>query len=107
MNFLSRILRFLFWVVVISWSMKLLRRAIGWMLRGATAAPAPGTDEFGAPPPEDTGSAHRLVRDPVCGTHVAEEVSLPLQEGDVLLRFCSAACRDAYADGTRKMAANG
>ena len=104
MNFLSSILKFLFWVVVISWSMKLLRRAIGWMLRGA-AATAQGTDKFGAP--EDTGTAHRLVRDPVCGTHVAEEVSLPLREGDVVLRFCSAACRDAYAGSTRKMAANG
>lgn len=105
MNFLSSILRFLFWVVVISWSIRLLCRAIGSMLSGAAGAPAPGTDKFAAQ--ENTGTPRRLVRDPVCGTHVAEEVSIPLREGDLVLRFCSAACRDAYVDTTRKMAANG
>ena len=105
MKFLLSIARFLFWVLLVSWSVTLLRRMIGWMLRGATAAPSPGVDNFGAP--QDTGTPRRLVRDPVCGMHVAEEVSLPLREGSELVRFCSEACRDAYARGARKMAANG
>jgi len=105
MNLLFYIARFLFWVLVMSWSVTLLRRALRWMLRGATAAPSPGADKFGAP--QDTGTPRRLVRDPVCGMHVAEEVSLPLLEGNELVRFCSEACRDAYAGGARKMAANG
>ena len=105
MSLLFRIARFLFWVLVVSWSVTLLRRAINWMLRGATAAPSQGADKFGAP--QDTGTPRRLVRDPVCGTHVAEEVSISLREGGELVHFCSAACRDAYAGGARKMAANG
>jgi hypothetical protein len=43
----------------------------------------------------------------VCGMHVAEEVSLPLQDGNEPARFCSEACRDVYAGEARKMAANG
>jgi YHS domain-containing protein len=105
MNFLSRMVRFLFWLIVVSWSVALMRRAIGWMLRNATAAPLQGADKFGAP--ENTGASRRLVRDPVCGTHVAEEVSISLREGSELVHFCSAACRDAYAGGARKLAANG
>ncbi len=105
MNFLSGIARFLFWVLVVSWSVALVRRVIGWMLSNATAAPSRGADKFGAP--ENTGVPRRLVRDPVCGTHVAEEVSISLREGGELVHFCSAACRDAYAGGARKMAANG
>jgi len=105
MNFLSRIVRFLFWVLVVSWGVALLRRVIGWMLRNATAAPSPGADKFGAP--ENTGAPRRLVRDPVCGTHVAEEVAISLREGGELVHFCSTACRDAYAESARKMAANG
>jgi hypothetical protein len=34
MSFLSRILRFFFWVLVLSWGVSLLRRAVAWMLRG-------------------------------------------------------------------------
>jgi YHS domain-containing protein len=105
MSLLLGIVRFLFWVLVVSWSIRLLRRAIGWMLHLTMAAPPPGTDKFGVP--QDTGTPRRLVRDPVCGMHVAEEVSLPLQEGNELVRFCSEACRNAYVGEVRKMAANG
>ena len=103
MNLLLSMARFLFWVLVVSWSVTLLRRAISW-LRGAAAAPSSGAEKFGAS--HDTGTPRRLVRDPVCGMHVAEEVSLPLQEGSESVRFCSEACRDAYAGETRKRAAN-
>jgi hypothetical protein len=105
MNFLSRMARFLFWLLVVSWSVALMRRVIGWMLRSVTAATSQGADRFGVP--QGAGTSRRLVRDPVCGTHVAEEVSIPLREGSELVHFCSTDCRDAYAGSERKMAARG
>jgi YHS domain-containing protein len=57
---------------------------------------------------EATGMARRLIRDPVCGVHVAEVMSIPLREGAKTLHFCSIACRDAYVSSTqKKLAANG
>jgi YHS domain-containing protein len=105
MSFFSRIVRFIFWLLVVSWSVALLRRAIGWMLRGAAGNPMQGTDELGTAQASDT--IRHLVRDPVCGTHVAEEVAIALGEGGELVHFCSPACRDAYAGVAPKLAANG
>jgi YHS domain-containing protein len=104
MNLLSGIARFLFWVLVVYWGVALVHRVIGWMVRNATTAPSRGADRFGG---QDIGVPRRLVRDPVCGTHVAEEASISLREGRELVLFCSAACRDAYSGRARKMAANG
>ena len=64
-----------------------------------------GADKFG--PSQGADTSRRLVRDPVCGTHVAEEVSIPLREGSELVHFCSTACRDAYTGSVRQFAANG
>jgi YHS domain-containing protein len=94
MNLFTRVARFLLWLIFVSWSVSLLRRLIGWMLRDAAAAPIAAT-------------ARRLVRDPVCGMHVDETLSIPWREGDQLFHFCSPACRDAYAINTRKFATNG
>jgi hypothetical protein len=108
MNFLARILRFVFWVLILSWCLSLLRRLITWMLGGATmraSQPDPGPNVTGAS--EATGMARRLVRDPVCGVHVAEVMSIPLREGAETLHFCSIACRDEYVSRTqKKIAAN-
>jgi YHS domain-containing protein len=116
MNFLARILRFLFWVVILSWSVALLRRVLAWMVRGAMP---PQTDQVPASSATGAGvgsgagdaqsgvAARRLVRDPVCGTHVAEVLAVPLREGGELVHFCSAACRDKYMTGAQRMAANG
>ncbi len=105
MSFLSRIVGFLFWLVVVSWSVALLRRVVGWMLR----KPAGNTPQqpCGRNTMHVEGAARRLVRDPVCGTHVAEEVAIPMREGGELVHFCSPACRDTYAGQARKLAANG
>jgi hypothetical protein len=119
MNFLARTFRFLFWLLVVSWSVALLRRALAWMLRGAM--PAADTDQHraaagsAAEAPVGAGSgrrdsgmaARRLVRDPVCGMHVAEVLAVPLGESGELLHFCSSACRDKYVHGRQRMAANG
>jgi YHS domain-containing protein len=116
-DFLARIFRFLFWLVIVSWSVALLRRVLAWMLRGAVpaqadrdAASSVGGAGVGAPAPGDSQSgvaARRLVRDPVCGMHVAEVLAVPLRESGELVHFCSTACRDKYVNSTQRMAANG
>jgi len=105
MSFISRIMRFLFWLLVLSWSVALVKRGIGWLLRGAANTPEREADAGGTA--ETAGVARRLVRDPVCGVHVAEVRAIPLREGGELLHFCSATCRDEYLSNTRKFAANG
>jgi YHS domain-containing protein len=106
MSFLSRVMRFLFWLLILSWSVSLVRRAIAWMLRGATTAPQQGAS--GSSSNQDAAAtSRRLVRDPVCGVHVAEVLAIPLREGGETLHFCSIACRDQYVGSTKKFAANG
>jgi hypothetical protein len=115
MSFISRVIRFLFWLLVLSWSVALLRRLVAWMLRGGSPeAPTEGAEVAGSS--ETAGMARRLVRDPVCGAHVAEVLSIPLCEGGELLHFCSTACRDQYLlanagknkdSNTKKIAATG
>jgi YHS domain-containing protein len=105
MTFLARIVRFLFWLFVVSWSVWLLRRVFGWMLQNVASVPQQNRDASAAS--ETSGAARRLVRDPVCGMHVDETLSFPLREGGELVHFCSIACRDTYTGDTRKFAANG
>jgi len=104
MTFLARVFGFLFWLLVISWSVALLRRIFGWMLRNASSAPARREQVAGSM--QTSGAARRLVRDPVCGMHVDETLSIPLRENGELLHFCSLTCRDAHISGTSKFAAN-
>jgi uncharacterized protein len=94
MDFLGRILRFLFWVLVVSWAVKLLGRVIG----GARARPAPSD----TPP----GRSKRLVKDPVCGMHMAEELALPLQANGEVVHFCSPECRAKYESSMVRRAAS-
>jgi YHS domain-containing protein len=118
MNFLARIFRFLFWLLIVSWSVALLRRVLAWMVRGAMPAQSEqdaaragsaAGDGVGAGS-GDTQSgvaARKLVRDPVCGMHVAEVLAVPLRESGELVHFCSVDCRDKYVNSTQRMAANG
>jgi hypothetical protein len=109
MNFLSRVIRFLFWLLVLSWGVRLLRHAVGWMMRRAATPPADEAVNVSGTS-EAVGLARRLVRDPVCGVHVAEVLAIPLREGAETLHFCSLACRDEYASKhgeRRKIAATG
>jgi hypothetical protein len=108
MTFIARIARFLFWLLILSWSVALLRRLVGWMLRGAMPAPQQAQQGAGiGAPAQEISTGRRLVRDPVCGVHVAEVLAIPLREGNEITHFCSASCRDAYVGSTRKFAANG
>lgn len=101
MTFLSRIIRFLFWLLVVSWSVWLVRRLLGSQLQTTARSPQQGTASS-----EPRGAARRLVRDPVCGMYVDETLSIPMREGDRLLHFCSIACRDAYVVSSKKLAVN-
>lgn len=105
MNFLARMLRFVFWLLIVSWGVGLLRRLVAWMLRGAVSDHQQSAGA--APTGEIPETARRLVRDPVCGVHLAEVLAIPLREGNQVVHFCSTACRDQYGGSTRKFAANG
>ncbi|HWZ99628.1 MAG TPA: hypothetical protein VN025_17860 [Candidatus Dormibacteraeota bacterium] len=100
MGILARIIRFLFWVFVLSWSIWLLKRLFGSQSHEEGSTESKETMP-GAP------SNKRLVRDPLCGMHVAEELAIPVQSGNELIHFCSQECRDRYLRETQKMAANG
>jgi len=100
MTFIVRLLRFVFWVVVVSWGVALLRRLMQRMAQDAAQSQAP------VDVPNDA-ITRKLVRDPVCGMHIAEVLALPMRQDGELVHFCSAACREKYLSETRKMAANG
>jgi len=105
MNFLTRVVRFLFWVLILSWGLRLLRYLVGSMIQNSQASVPPRASSVDSIP--GTPAARRLVRDPVCGMHVDETRAIPLRDGGELLHFCSTACRDSYAASVRKLAANG
>ncbi len=90
-GFLARIIRFLFWFVILSWAVWLVRR-----LFRAGAAPS-------AQPPAPRGGV-KLYRDPVCGTHVSPEISFSLEDAGQVVHFCSAECRERYRTSERRAA---
>jgi hypothetical protein len=105
-------MRFLILVLVLLWCVALLRRVFVWMLRGLKTPQQPGSGRMreghvSRGEMQDAASARRLVRDPVCGVHVAEVLAIPLREGNGVVHFCSTACRDKYISGEKKLAANG
>lgn len=108
MNFIERMLKYLFWLLVVSWSVWLLKRALGWMF--SQTAPAQ-TDRYGYGDEKSDApsglAARKLVRDPVCGVYIAEVLAVPLRDGGELVHFCSTACRDQYAKNVQRLAANG
>lgn len=100
MGLMARILRFLFWVLVLSWSISLLKRLF-------RAEPAESKPANGAQPLSEVPSGKRLVRDPICGMYVAEELAVTSRTGNEMVHFCSAECRDKYLSQHQKLAANG
>ena len=100
MTFIARILRFLFWVLIVSWSVSLLRRLVNSMGAGATGRQEP------IDVPSDAVS-RKLVRDPVCGMHVAEGLAIAERSsGGEPVYFCSEECRNKFMDAPKKFAAN-
>ena len=102
MTFFARFLSFLFWVLVIFWGLGLAKRFVRWMLR-QPRQDAPDSDSE----PREAASSRRLVRDPVCGTHVAEALTLPVRQGNEVVHFCSAECRTRYLSEVHRKVANG
>lgn len=83
---LGRILRFVLWLLLATW---LARKILGWLL-GNSQQPEPRR----VPP----ASGHQLYRDPVCGTHVAPELSASVELAGQQYHFCSAECRARFLD---------
>jgi hypothetical protein len=102
MNFLARFIRLLFWVVIVSWGVRMLGRVVSalWQSGRSPASPESASDNQPA-------QNALLVRDPICGVHIAQARAIPLRENDELLHFCSTDCRDQYVNGSRTLAANG
>jgi uncharacterized protein len=100
MTFIARLLRFLFWVVVLTWAMSLLRRLVNRMQAGARG------EKRDIDLPSDSFS-QKLVRDPVCGMHIAPGLALTVRRGGETVHFCSPECRDKYLGNTQKFVANG
>ena len=99
MAFIARILRFLFWVLIVSWSVSLLRRLVSRMGAAATDRQQP------IDVPSDAVS-RKLVRDPVCGMHLAEGLAIAERSGGEPVYFCSEECRNKFIDEPKKFAAN-
>jgi YHS domain-containing protein len=99
MSFIGRMLKYLFWVLVVSWGVTMLRRLVNKMGEGANGQ----SDPLDMP---NSAAKQKLVRDPVCGVHIAETLALPLREGGQVLHFCSAACRDKYLNGAQQISAS-
>jgi YHS domain-containing protein len=99
MTFIVRMLRYLFWILVVSWAVRLLGRLVSQMGSG-TARPQPYVDV-----PNDAASK-KLVRDPICGMHVAEKLALPLKRGNETIFFCSVECRVKYLEDRLRIVAN-
>jgi YHS domain-containing protein len=102
MTFIIRVFRFLFWLLILSWGVSLVRRLVMWVLRGSNEPKKTVGSGFNSALPN-----RRLVRDPVCGTYVAEVLAIPLRQGSETLYFCSESCRDSYLSQSHPMAANG
>jgi YHS domain-containing protein len=110
MNLIERFFRFVVWVVILSWGIRLIGRFFAWALNSAgspsqrqAASPVDGSQ---AADSEPRVASRQLVRDPVCGMHLAETLAIPFREHGELLHFCSAECRDKYANGILRRAAN-
>lgn len=99
MTFIARILRFLFWVLIASWSISLLRRLVNSMGGTVTNRNTP------MDVPSDAVS-RKLVRDPVCGMHLAEGIAIVEQHGGEPVFFCSEECRLKFMGEPKKFAAN-
>jgi YHS domain-containing protein len=99
MSFIVRMLKYLFWLLVISWGVAILQKIVGKMAYGSKGS------EPGAGVPT-TASNQKLVRDPICGMHVAEGLALPLRHAGETLHFCSKECQDKFLDATPKISAS-
>ena len=97
-------MRFLFWLILFFFLFGIVRRVIAWLLGGFARPPLQRTSGHGGP--ESAEASRKLVRDPVCGTYVAESLAIPLRTNGEIQYFCSTECRDKFLNAADKVAAN-
>jgi hypothetical protein len=85
-------IRAILFLLILIVGVTLLRAVIGLIARAMSQALEPENQTAG--PSRAAGGA--LKRDPVCGTYIAESVSVKKTVGNEVLHFCSPACRDRY-----------
>jgi YHS domain-containing protein len=94
MKSLQRFFRYIFWTIFTA--------AIAWVIRKSLqrAAQAPMAGRHAS---ANVGMQKReaLVRDPVCGTYVAEDIAFSLVQGGQSLHFCSRDCMQHYQAANR------
>jgi YHS domain-containing protein len=96
MKYLERFFRYVFWVVVTA--------AIAWIVKKAFQRAARSQNANVRGPVRANAPMERpktLVRDPVCGTYVAEDISYSLMQGGESLHFCSQNCMKHYQEANR------
>jgi len=112
LRLIIRLIQFVLWVVVATW---LGRKLFGWLFEAGrvasqdeTGGSAPGGANRGAASSAPTGAGvkggvkgRKLHRDPVCGTHVPESVSVAFEHRGQVLHFCSVDCRDKFTASAR------
>ena len=71
-----------------------------------SAEPVQTGNSTSAPGNEAAMPGKRLVKDPVCGMHMAEELALPFSADGETHYFCSQECRAKYESSILHRAAN-
>jgi YHS domain-containing protein len=99
MGFFGRLIRLVFWVLIASWLIKL----VGRLFSGSSQPAARRGSSAAADDPALRGK--RLVKDPVCGMHLAEELALPMSANGETQYFCSQECRSKYENSLLQRAA--
>jgi YHS domain-containing protein len=93
-NLVRRIVRAVFWGIVVS--------GLLWMLRRWHSSHVP--EETAEPEHRQAPGPILLRRDPCCGTYVAPEISFALEQSGQIEYFCSAECRDRYTRSFQRAA---
>ena len=99
MGFFGGLIRFVFWVLIASWLIKLVGRLFSCASQPAARRGSSATAD------DPAVRGRRLVKDPVCGMHLAEELALPLSANGQTQYFCSQECRSKYENSLLRRAA--
>lgn len=85
--------RFLIFVILFTVVRALLTRLFGW----APAKTRTHRKQSRSASPGMRSISHAVVKDPVCGTYVDQDLALPLHSAEQTLFFCSEKCREEYS----------
>jgi YHS domain-containing protein len=91
-QFLGRVIRFLFWFFLVTW---LGRKLLGWFSKPR---------EQGRQYQPASAEPLRLVRDPVCGMHVSSKIAITLLQAGQEIHFCSMQCREHFLNSRSQAA---